>query len=176
MTYQFSTNFNTVQPQVQKNALIPSGTLAKATFMIRKGGFGVGDFLTQSAHTGAIYVNAEFTIIEGPYARRKIFQRIGIQGSKPDDVWGNQGKAMLRSIVESARNVPTNDMSEAAQHLRNLPNLGDMNGMTCVVRIGVEADKTGQYEPQNKIIAVLTPDQKSYRDVMSQPAATQQWV
>lgn len=63
--------------------LIPKGTVAKVRLTIRPGGFDdpsqgwTGGYATRG-NTGAVYLNGEFTVLEGPYAKRKIFTLIGL--------------------------------------------------------------------------------------------------
>jgi hypothetical protein len=68
-------DFNDAQ---QNPNLIPRGTLAKVRVTIRPGGYDepsqgwTGGFATRGS-SGAVYLSGEFTVTEGPYARRKIF-------------------------------------------------------------------------------------------------------
>lgn len=82
---------------------------------IKPGGY--ENWFTKSYTTGSIHLNAEFTVTEGPYAKRKIFHIIGVKSGKAiveGDVWVESGRCMLRSILESARNINSNDTSEKA--------------------------------------------------------------
>ena len=176
MTHNFSTDFNSYETQNFSAGLIPVGTLAKVIFHIKPGGFGPEGLFTQSAMTGTIYINGEFTIVEGPYAKRKIFQRIGMQGNKPDDVWSKHGRALLRSLVESAKNINPNDHSEAAQQGRSLSSFSELDGMICAVRIGIEQKNNDQFEARNKILAILTPDHKGYPQVMHPTPSVSNWA
>jgi hypothetical protein len=80
-------DFNDAQSNTN---LIPKGTLAKVRLTIRPGGFDdasqgwTGGFATRSS-TGAVYLNGEFTVTEGQYARRKIFKLIGLYSPKGPD-------------------------------------------------------------------------------------------
>ena len=73
-------DFNDAQTNTN---LIPKGTLAKVRLTIRPGGFDdpsqgwTGGYATRGS-TGAVYLNGEFTVLEGQYARRKIFTLIGL--------------------------------------------------------------------------------------------------
>ena len=75
----------------KKNSnIIPKGTLAKVRMTIRPGGFDdpaqgwTGGYATRGT-TGAVYLNAEFTVLEGQYVRRKIFSMIGLYSPKGPD-------------------------------------------------------------------------------------------
>ena len=73
-------DMNDAQPQVT-GELIPDGTYAKVAMHIRKGGVdGAGDLdkglLKPSNQPGSdvLSLDAEFTVLEGPHARRKFWQ------------------------------------------------------------------------------------------------------
>ena len=97
-------DFNDAQSNTN---LIPKGTLAKVRLTIRPGGFDdasqgwTGGYATRGS-TGAVYLNGEFTVTEGPYARRKIFTLIGLYSPKGPD-WTNMGRSLVRGMLNSAR-------------------------------------------------------------------------
>ncbi|WP_341823162.1 hypothetical protein [Wolbachia endosymbiont (group A) of Clivina fossor] len=148
------TDFNTAKSQ---SNLIPKGTAVKVKMAIKPGGY--EDWFTKSYATGSIYLNAEFTVTEGPYAKRKIYQVIGIKSGKAsverEDVWGEMGRAMIRSILESARNIHPHDNSEKATLARKLNSIGDLNGLEFRAKVGIEADRYGE---KNKITTVITSE------------------
>ena len=145
------TDFNTAKSQ---NGLIPKGTIVKVKMAIKPGGH--EHWLTKSPTTGSIYLNAEFTVIEGPYAKYRIYQAIGIKSGKAEggeDSWGESGRSMIRSILESARNISPDDTSERANAARKLNSIADLNGLEFIVKIGIENDRYGE---KNKIAMVIT--------------------
>ncbi|MBV2146032.1 MULTISPECIES: hypothetical protein [unclassified Wolbachia] len=148
------TDFNTAKSQ---SNLIPKGTAVKVKMAIKPGGY--EDWFTKSYATGSIYLNAEFTVTEGPYAKRKIYQVIGIKSGKAsverEDVWGEMGRAMIRSILESARNIHPHDNSEKAVLARKLNSIADLNGLEFRAKVGIEADRYGE---KNKIATVITSE------------------
>nr|WP_253308804.1 hypothetical protein [Rickettsia endosymbiont of Ceutorhynchus assimilis] len=155
MLTDFLTDFNTAK--LQSN-LIPKGTIVKVKMAIKPGGY--ENWFTKSYTTGSIYLNVEFTVTEGPYAKRKIFQVIGIKSGKArvegEDVWAEAGRSMLRSILESARNIHSNDTSEKAVIARKINSIADFNGLEFTAKVGIEADRYGE---KNKITTIITPEQ-----------------
>ncbi|WP_341819751.1 hypothetical protein [Wolbachia endosymbiont (group A) of Brachyopa scutellaris] len=155
MLSDFLTDFNTAKSQ---SNLIPKGTTVKVKMAIKPGGY--ENWFTKSYTTGSIYLNAEFTVTEGPYAKRKIFQIIGVKSGKAsiegEDVWGKSGHSMLRSILESARNIHSNDTSEKAVIARKVNSIADFNGLEFTAKVGIEADRYGE---KNKIATVITQEQ-----------------
>ena len=148
--------------------LIPKGTLAKVRMTIRPGGFNdpsqgwTGGYATRGS-TGAVYLNAEFTVMEGQYARRKIFSLIGLYSPKGPE-WANMGRACVRSILNSARGLSDKDNSAEAQIARRIVDFGDLDGVEFVARIDVGTDTNG--EPKNEIRNAVTPDHKQYAALM----------
>ncbi len=147
------TDFNTAKSQ---SNLIPKGTTVKVKMAIKPGGYEC--WFTKSPTTGSIYLNAEFTVIEGPCARHKIYQAIGIKSGKAEgaeDVWGEMGRSMIRSILESARNIQPHDNSEKATLARKLNSIADLNGLEFRAKVGIEADRYGE---KNKIATIITSE------------------
>ncbi|WP_264685365.1 hypothetical protein [Wolbachia endosymbiont (group B) of Parapoynx stratiotata] len=160
MLQDFLTDFNNAKLQ---SSLIPKGTIVKVKMAIKPGGY--ENWFTKSYDTGNIYLNAEFTVIEGPYAKCKIYQIIGIKSGKSEgkeDTWGESGRSMIRSILESARNIHTNDTSEKAVLARKINSIADLNGLEFTAKVGIEANNT--YGDRNRIATVITPEQEKNSD------------
>ena len=86
-----SFDMNDAEPQ-KCGELIPDGAFAKVTMTIRPGGTdGQSEIdrwlLKASNATGSdvLMVDAEFTVAEGPHARRKFWQNFTVQGGKLDE-------------------------------------------------------------------------------------------
>jgi hypothetical protein len=163
-------DFNDADNQ-RSGDLIPNGTMCKLIMSIRPGGEpSSGGWLTPSKDTDALYINAEFTVSDGPFARRKLWQNLVMSGGKVNDkgesIAANISRATLRAILESARGILPTDMSEAAQAKRRVRGFEEFDGMEFVAKIGVEKGKDG-YQDKNRIAAVTTPDKKEYQQVMS---------
>jgi hypothetical protein len=102
--------------------------------------------------------------VEGQYVRRKIFDKIGISGS---DVWINMGKARIRAILESAKNINPKDMSEAAMAARKINSFDELDGLEMLVKIGIDSDRSGVYPDKNRVMSIITPDHAMYKQYMS---------
>ena len=167
-------SWNDYNDAQQNAALIPKGTLAKVRVGIRPGGFDdpsqgwTGGYATRGAG-GAVYINGEFTVLEGPYARRKIFTLIGLYSPKGPD-WANMGRSFVRGMLNSARGISDKDSSPQAQAARRIAGFADLDGIEFVARIDVGTDANG--EAKNEIRSAVTPDHKGYAAVVgAQPAA-----
>ena len=156
-------NFNDAESQ-NSFELIPANTIAKARLVIKAGNDQNDPFVTKGKNGHTSYLNCEFIILEGRYAKRKVFDKIGLAGS---DVWVNMGKARIRAILESAKGINPKDMSEIAMAARKINSFEELNGLDCVIKIGIERDKQGQYQDKNRVAAIITPEHISYNEYMN---------
>ena len=173
-------DFNNAEDQTGFD-LIPKGTLVKVRMTIRPGGFDdpsqgwTGGYATQSQTTGSVYLNCEFVVLEGKYARRKMWSLIGLHSPKGPE-WANMGRAFIKGILNSARGVHPGDNSPQAQQARRIQGFQDLDGIEFVARVDVEKDQNG--EDRNVVKQAITPDHKDYAALMGQssaaPAAPQQ--
>ena len=126
MTY----DMNDAQPQMTSD-IIPDGTFAKITMIFKPGtidGASPVDarLLKHSNSPGSDVqqIDAEFTVVEGPYARRKFWQFFTVLGGKVDEQGVSIGwkitKSTFRSMIDSALGLDPQDMSEAAKAKRLL--------------------------------------------------------
>lgn len=165
-------DFNDAQSNTN---VIPKGTLAKVRLTIRPGGFddpaqGWTGGYARRGTTGAVYLDAEYTVLEGPYARRKIWSMIGLYSPKGPD-WANMGRSLLRGILNSARGISDKDKSPEAQARRRIAGFHELDGLEFIARIDVGQDTNG--EDKNEVRAAVTPDHRDYAALMGHgPAAS----
>lgn len=82
-------DFSSAEDQ-QTFDIIPKGTIARVRMTIKPGGHNdpsegwTGGYATQG-NTGAVYLNCEFVILEGQFARRKVWSLIGLHSPKGPD-------------------------------------------------------------------------------------------
>lgn len=144
--------------------LIPANTIAKARLVLKAGNDQADPMVTNSKNGDTSYLNCEFIILEGQYAKRKIFDKIGLSGR---DNWINMGKARIRAILESAKGINPKDMSEMAVRGRQINSFDELNNLDCVIKIGIEHDKNGKYQDKNRVTSIITPDHISYSEYMN---------
>ena len=173
MTYSPEHDYNTADAGGGSFDLIPVDTVAKVNMTIRPGGLGDGGWLTQSKSSDAQYLNLEFTITEGEYAKRKFWGNLTVSGGKVDDLGnskaGNITRETLRAILESARGINPTDESDEAKRKRLVNGYGDFNGLEFWAKVGIEPAR-GEYQAKNKLGAVITPDKEGYGGAPVQPA------
>lgn len=147
---------------------IPNGTLAKVRMTIRPGGFDdpnqgwTGGYATRNPTTGTCYLDCEFMVLEGQFARRKVWSLVGLYSPKGDK-FTQMGRALIRSILSSARGISHQDNSPQAQAARQIDGFHDLDGIEFVATIEVEDGGRGE---KNRIQKAITPDHKDYAVIM----------
>jgi hypothetical protein len=166
-------SWNDFNDAKQTSNIIPKGTLAKVRMTIRPGGHDdpsqgwTGGYATRGT-TGSVYLNIEYTVLEGPFAKRKVFGMIGLYSPKGPD-WANMGRGLVRSMLNSARGISDKDNSPQAQAARRISGFGDLDGLEFVARIDVGTDSNG--DDKNDIRTAVTPDHREYAALMGSVAA-----
>ena len=102
-------------------------------------------------------------ILEGEYARRKVWGIIGLHSNKGPE-WGNMGRSFIKAILNSSRGFCESDNSPAAQSARKINGIGDLDGMEFVAKITTKKDQNE--ELRNEIRFAITPDHKDYKTTM----------
>lgn len=150
--------------------LIPKGALVKVRMIIKPGGYDdaprgwTGGWATESEQTGSVYLNAEFVVLDGQFAKRKMWSLIGLHSTKSDE-WSNMGRAFLRAALNSARGVSPHDTSAHAQTARRIQHFGELDGLVFIARVDIEKDSRG--DDRNAVRQAIEPDHKDYARLMS---------
>lgn len=172
-------DFNSAEDQNNFD-VIPKGTLVKVRMTIRPGGYDdasqgwTGGYATQSITTGSVYLNCEFVVLDGPYAKRKMWSLIGLHSPKGPE-WANMGRAFVKGILNSSCGLHPQDNSPQAQQARRIQGLADLDGIEFVAKVEMDKDQNG--DDKNVIKTAITPDHKDYAAVsgnMVQAAASTQ--
>lgn len=177
------TDFNDAEQQ-QSFELIPKGTIARVRMTIKPGGYDdvaqgwTGGYATQSFETGSVYLACEFVVLEGPFARRKMWSNIGLYSPK-GPAWGNMGRTFVRAVLNSARNIRPQDTSPQAAAARRIAGLHELDGLEFVARIDIEKD--GRGDLRNIVRTAVEPGEADFGHTSgpapapraaAQPAAT----
>ena len=142
--------------------LIPAGTLAKARLVIKPGNSPIDPYLTQSRNGNSHYLNCEFIIMEGRYAKRKIFYKQIIESDNERSCYF--GKLFIKHLLESANGLKKHDDSDEATRMRTLNSLSDLDGLEVAIKVGI--DTGGEYRDSNKIEDILTADSPKYEEIV----------
>ncbi len=158
-------DFNTAGPQ-REIEVIPARTIAVVQIAVRPGGGSYGGWLRPSNKKDPITgqstsqgLDLEFTVVEGPYNKRKFWQLLTLEESNGNTQAHDISMETLRAIIESARGVLPNDESEDAKAKRSITGWGDLHGLRFVAQIGVRPPE-GNYPAKNTLAGVITPDKK----------------
>jgi hypothetical protein len=169
-------DMNDAEPQ-KTGELIADGTFAKVTMTIRPGGMdGQSETdkgllkASNSPGSDVLMLDAEFTVAQGPHARRKFWQNFTVAGGKVDENGVSIGwkisKSTFRAMIDSALGLNPEDMSEEAKAKRILRGLADLSGISFVAKIKVEPSSDPRYGDSNRLDRVILPSEPEWRKIM----------
>jgi hypothetical protein len=154
-------DFNSA-PEQRSGELIPENTVAPVHLTIRPGNAGEGGWLRRSKDGGAFMLDCEFTVIEGPHAKRKFWGLFVTDGTTEGHRKATEiSSTRIRAILESVRGVRPDDDTPQAKTARQLGDFGELDGMRFIAKIGIEAGKDG-YKDKNTLVEVITPDKRQW--------------
>ena len=169
-------DLNDAQPQMPPvGELIPDGTFARVAMTIRPGGLNGATpvdagVLKASNSSDAKLLDCEFTVVDGPYARRKFWQIFTVAGGKLDEKGQSQGlehrQERLPGDDRQRAGLDPKDDSAAAKQKRVIQGLKQLDGIVFVARIMIEPASNPNYKDANKLANVVTPDEPQYAAVM----------
>jgi hypothetical protein len=166
MPYDYST-----APPPRDLELIPVGTVASVQLRIRPGGAGEDGQLKRSKDGACEMLDCECVLVDGPYSRRKFWINLVLEGTTAGHAQAAEiSRGILRGILESARGIRPDDMSDEARK-RRIASLKDFDNIVFVARIGIEKgtprnDGKGENYPDKNVIAgVVTPDKAGWHPV-----------
>ncbi|QLH40813.1 MAG: hypothetical protein HWD60_20360 [Defluviicoccus sp.] len=170
-------DLNDVEP-INSGELLPDGSFVKVAMAIRPGGIdGHTDIdkgllkASNAPGSDVLSLDCEFTVVEGPYGKRKFWQLFTVAGGKVDDkgasIGWNISKRIFRAMIDSALGLDPEDMSEAAKAKRQLRGLADLNGISFVAKVVVEPNNDPRYPDHNRLDHPVLPTEKEWRAVMN---------
>ena len=140
--------------------VIPDNTICALHMQIRPGGVGDGGWLTRAKDGRSEHLNCVFTVVDGDYAKRKLFARLTVSGVDHADAI-DINRRLQCAMLESGRGIMPNDKSPAAVEVRRVKNYGEFDHLCFMACLGVEPPKNG-FAATNKIKRVITPDQQDW--------------
>jgi len=148
---------------VQEAKLIPANTVARARFTLKPGDSPENPYLKMSRN-GGTYLDGEFTILDGEYAKRKVFHKIGISGN---ETWVEISQRFIKNLLESSRGISRFDKSPESEKYRQIENWSDLDGLDVLIKIGIEEGK--EFPDKNKVLGVITAESPLYKQMMELP-------
>jgi hypothetical protein len=103
-------------------------------------------------------------VLEGEFAKRKLWSNIGLQSPK-GPTWGNMGRTFVRAALNSARNVRPDDNTPQAAAARRIQGFHELDGLEFVARIDVEKDNRG--DAKNVVKMAVEPGEPEYAALMA---------
>jgi hypothetical protein len=157
-------DFNDASPQ-RSFKTIPAGTVADLHLKVRPGNAGEGGWLSRSKDGTSEALDCEFVVVDGPFAKRKFWARLLIGGTTEGHAHAADiTRSRLRAILESARGIRPDDMSDAAKQARQISSYRDLDDLRFIGRIGIEPARDN-YPAKNTLLAAVTPDQQDWHRV-----------
>ena len=163
--------------------LIPDGTIVSAIIKLQGGNleipeYGAGTYFKQSQTTSAKWLELEMTIVGGNFDKRKIWQRVFVDGDAKDENGMSKARKIglntIKQMVDSGFGISPKDESDDARAKRaSIQGIHMINGMTICCTLGIEKGNNG-YADRNKIKTVLTPDSPNYIQSTGQAAPVAQ--
>jgi hypothetical protein len=140
--------------------LIPVGTIALVQAHVRAGD-GTDGILKKTKAGDAEGLDFEFTILEGPFAKQKLFWFALVNGETDGQKsMAERVLAKLKGLIDSGFFLDPNDRSPEARKKRSL-NWRDFDGIRALVEIGIEEGKGG-YPDKNVIVRAITRDMTAW--------------
>lgn len=142
-------------PTTQKvmGELIPDKTLAWAMVTVRPHNIDQGFIeVPPKSNPNNAYLDLELTIVDGPFAGRKVWDMVGIKGK---DEYVQMGRAAIRHMLETGRRAsPSNPAGY------QIPDYMGLDQLRVAVEIGIEKGK-GDYKDKNRVRRYLSPNPES---------------
>jgi hypothetical protein len=157
-------DFNDASPQ-RSFEVIPAGTVAELHLKVRPGNAGEDGWLRRSKDGNSEALDLECAVVSGPYAKRKFWCLLTVIGTtEGHEQAAEVSRSRLRAILESARSIRPDDMSDAAKQARHVGSYAEFDGLRFIGRIGVEPARDN-YRAKNTLLAAVTPDQQDWHRV-----------
>jgi hypothetical protein len=160
-------DFNTAGEQ---RDVIPANTVVTVQLKINPGGANPsqGNWFKRY-QSGSEGLECEYTILDGPYAKRKFFENLVMLGPTEGQMkMADSNRAKIRAMLESAYGIKPDDNSAPAQEARRPKSYAELNGLCFMARLGVEPPQ-GTFSAKNKIDLVITPEQKNWQKPQQRP-------
>lgn len=155
-------NLNESDKQKAPDGIIPVGTILPVKFDVRG--------RKETKEPGGEYLDIEFTVVGGEYERRKIWENWMCTSSGTDghnqavEITGQRARAAW----ESAFGIDPDDDSDDAVNARMIDDWEDLDGITALIKVGIEKNKDPQYPDRNKISYFLTPSHDDYHEAINE--------
>ena len=148
-------NFN----DVADNDLISAKGPVLVQMNLRSGGDYRDGILKPTKARDAWGLDVEYVVLEGKYAKRKIFGFLMVEGTTDGQKSMIEGRSLpfLKGVLNSAYFLDPADQSPVACAKRSNVEFRDFDGLQFLAEIGIEKGKDG-YPDKNVIVRAITKD------------------
>lgn len=163
MSYDFS-------KAERQGSTIPEGAYALEV-KIQPGGHGEDLLLHHSSKGTLEMLKLQLKVTTGECVGRTFFEYVNldfIEGATRDAEQIQKAKEAvrlghikMRAIIDSARSIPADDESDAANQLRRIGDLKNLDGFIFLAQVDVK-EQIG-YRPKNVIAYIITPDMPEWQ-------------
>jgi len=146
-------------PQLVRSVM-PADTIVMVQLTIKPGGYndssrGWAEGWATRSKAGAVYLKCFFEVTDDPFAGKNFSHMIGLFTPK-GPWWGDEGRKMLCSILNSANGLSSSDHSTFARRHRVVQSLGVFNEIKFLAEIGRQEGTDGVL--RNTLKAAVTSD------------------
>ena len=159
--------------------LIPHNTIATLQMTVRPGNAGEDGLLQALAGRLCEMLDVEFTVVDGQFAKRKLWERFVLAGTTDGHAKAAEiSRGKLRAILESRARHQAGRRRARRRERRAQCKLADFDGMRFIAKIGIEKGKhkgngDGEYPDRTSCCTVITPDRKDWHAVEQVPPPPQ---
>ena len=155
--------------------LIPHGTIATVQMRIRPGNVGEDGICKRTKAGDAEYLDCEFVVVDGPHAKRKVFDTFLLAGTTAgQQEMARTNRGRLKQILESVHGIRPGDASERARKVYSA-SLKDFDNLILIAKIGVRKggpknDGSGEsWADKNVLLSAIGPEHKEWHPVEQPP-------
>jgi len=155
--------------------LIPHGTIATVQMRIRPGNVGEDGICKRTKAGDAEYLDCEFVVVDGPHAKRKVFDTFLLAGTTAgQQEMARTNRGRLKQILESVHGIRPGDASERARKVYSA-SLKDFDNLIFIAKIGVRKggpknDGSGEsWSDKNVLAAAIGPEHREWHPLQQAP-------
>ena len=135
---------------------IDAGEIVKVKLKVKRGDYNnvekgwTNGLATRSVKSGAIYLNCQFSVVQGDFKGKSFFSLIGLHSEK-GPIYSEIGLGQMKSIILSSNEIE-DETAEFAQNILRDFKISNLDGIEfwCVTKI--QHDEYGTKNPLGKIV------------------------
>jgi hypothetical protein len=154
--------------------IIPADTVVTLVTQIRPGNTGIENLLKRTAAGNALMLDVVFTVLEGPFDKRKIYGNFVFEGmTSGHGKAGEISRAFFRAVFEAQHGIDPNNSTPATIARRANATLAGFHGATFLAKVGIQKGTQKPdgtfYRDKNIVAKVLRPGDTGYQKLDQPP-------